>query len=172
MNVTINNPIKNVKLNFSSDEVIKALKYVDKSSPNFSLKEENSILKSFKFGNRDGLSMWGEGNIIDVNVEDLENGKTNLVIEGSRMIGSINSSAEIMAVKGGMDEILEVISKLVGKDNIDEAAKESFNSFKETKSLYNYLASFMKWSFYAFLILISGLLIYAFTAVALGYDLQ
>ena len=147
MSKMISNPIQNVKLNYSADELANVLKFVDKTSPNFTLQKSNDVLKSFKFGNRDGISMIGEGNVIDVRVEELDNISSNLVIEGSRLIGSINSSAEVMAVKEGMDELLDVISSLVGKENLEKAAQEASKNFKKSKSLFNYLGSFIKWSF-------------------------
>lgn len=146
MSNLVQNPIKTVNVNFPIDKVKQALEFVDKSSPNFTLKASNNILNSYKFGNRDGFSMIGEGNVVDVNLDTVEENKTSIQIEGSRLIGAINSTTENMSVKDGMDELLTLVSKLISSDNMERVSTELAESTKKTKSLFNYMGSVIKWT--------------------------
>jgi tetrahydromethanopterin S-methyltransferase subunit B len=167
MTQLVQNPVKSTTINFPINKVKECLNYVENTSPNFSLKEYNEVFNSYKFGNRDGISMVGEGNIIDVNLEETDQNKTIIQIEGSRLIGAINSSAEVMMVKSGMDELLDIISKLIAYDDVENASKEISKSFKKRKSLYNYMGSLIKWTFIIgiglfALAVVAGLIINAF----------
>ncbi len=169
MSITLKNPIKTTTVNFSIEKVKEALNFIDKSSPNFILKDSNSVLNSFKFANRDGISLLGEGNILDINLDSINENKTAIQIEGSTLLGGLNST-ELMMLKSGTEDCLELLSKLIVSDNIEETSNNLSKTIKKTKSFYNYMGSFIKWSFIIGFIGIGVLMVYAIIMVSLGLD--
>jgi hypothetical protein len=169
MSISLQNPTKTTTINFSIEKVKEALNFIDKSSPNFILKDSNSILNSFKFANRDGISLLGEGNILDVNLDSINGNKTSIQIEGSTLLGGLNST-ELMMLKSGMEDCLEILSKLITSDNIKEKANELSKTIKKTKSFYNYVGSFIKYLLFTTIIAIGVLMVYAIVMVVLGLE--
>jgi hypothetical protein len=167
--ITLKNPIKTTTINYSIEKVKEALNFIDKSSPNFIFKESNEVLNSFKFSNRDGISLLGEGNILDVNLDSVNENKTAIQIEGSTLLGGLNST-ELMMLKSGIEDLLDILSKLITSDNIKETANELSKTIKKTKSFYNYAATFIKWSLIWSLIAVGMMVVYAFVMVGLGLD--
>jgi len=75
-----------------------------------------------------------------------------------------------MMLKSGTEDCLEILSKLVVSDNIEETSNELSKTIKETKSLYNYIGSYIKWLFIIGFIGIGVLMVYAIIMVSLGLD--
>jgi len=162
----IPNPTTKLSIDYPIDKVKQACNFIAASSPNFTLKESNEVFNSFKFGNKDGISLLDE-NILDVRLNQDGDNTTSIDIEGSKLMGAVNSSTELQMLKSGTDDFLDILSKLVSSENIEETAKTLASTIKETKSLYNYIWSFLKWTsiiglgLFAIL-LVAGMLMNAF----------
>ena len=145
MNNLIPNPTTKLSIDYPIDKVKKACNFIAASSPNFTLIESNEVFNSFKFGNKDGISLL-DLNILDVRLNHDGDNTTSIDIEGSKDMGAIDSATELQMLKSGTDDFLDILSKLVSSENIEETAKTLVSTIKKTKSLYDYMWSFFKWT--------------------------
>ena len=115
----INNPKKELSLDFSGKKIINSLRNVPAINKKYSILKDDKVLN---------IVVLKKKGIVDIlnhyefqfSFEEISENKTKMIIECSRLIGAFDTAGEITEVTLFMDDILEAMSSLLSEDNIEE----------------------------------------------------
>ena len=122
----IPNPTKQIKVNYSLDEVKKAAANVDLVAKGYSPREHDEIINIYKYAKTEFLSLGVE---IDISLSEISDNKTQIDIEIKRAIGTFDEWHEVSKAKTHIETLLKSISTLLTSD-IDKLIEEKEQKVK------------------------------------------
>ena len=121
MNGLINNPKKEITVNFSLDKVMQTLKAICIKDIRFVMTDFDDVLNRVKIERKFPTDLWNKFRF-EILVEESD-GKSKISIEVSRAIGAFNRPGEVTVATSFMSDLLDSLSKLIREDNPIEAAE-------------------------------------------------
>jgi len=117
---TIPNPKKTITIDFPIEQVKVAARNIDKVMNFCHFREDNDIFNSYKFSRSEFLSM---GAIIDINLTQVSENKTQVDIEISRQIGAFDEWVEVHKANKHLEETTNSLASIL-KNGIPKSEQQ------------------------------------------------
>ena len=108
----IPNPKKSVQVDFPVEVVKQSVKNINLINDKYKFTSSNEIFNQYTYEALEFLSL---GVFIDINLNALNENKTEIVVEVRRKLGSFNQSHEVTKANEHLVKIFDAIAKLTGK---------------------------------------------------------
>ena len=113
----INNPKKELTVNFSSEKVIKCLKVIhlmstEKYVRRFRFVSFDEVYQTVKLSRKGPIDIM-DTHCFDINVKHIDDNKSKIDIEATRSFGAYNHEAELMVCNDMIAELLSILSQLL-----------------------------------------------------------
>ena len=108
-------PQKELIVDFSIQDVKNALSKLPKMISNCTLVDQNIVINKFDFNFTSLMSL---GNKLSIHLVQIDENKTKLVIDTTRVVGTFNESHEVSSASTDYNKFTNALSKLLLNPNI------------------------------------------------------
>ena len=126
----INNPKKEISLDFTRERIIDALRSVSVVNEKYSVLKDDKVLNIIVLKKKGIVDIMNHFEF-QFSFEEVSKNKTKMTIECSRFIGAFDTAGEITEATLFMDTILDAISVLLSEETIEEALSKVLSDKKE-----------------------------------------
>ncbi|GEP52672.1 hypothetical protein FNO01nite_33440 [Flavobacterium noncentrifugens] len=121
----IPNPKKSIQVDFPVEVVKQSVKNINLINDKYKFTSANEIFNQYTYEALEFLSL---GVFIDINLNAVNENKTEIVVEVRRKLGSFNQSHEVTKANEHLVKIFDAIAKLTGKTTAEIETLRSFKS--------------------------------------------
>jgi hypothetical protein len=108
MLAAIPNPKKSFEIDYSSQEVVKSLRYIPFLNKKYKFTSRNDLLKTYRYEALEFLSL---GVYIDISINNISETKTRIEIEVLRKVGAFDKTYEVSEANRHISSVAELVSK-------------------------------------------------------------
>jgi hypothetical protein len=126
-------PQKEVIVDFNINDVKIALLKLPKMLNNCKIINQDDVFKKYDLQFTSFLSL---GNKLSVTLTDLSEGKTKIIVDITRMIGTFNQSSEVTLANTDYTKMITALSKLLSNPNLDQAEMTKHSS-ENSNTVFN-----------------------------------
>jgi hypothetical protein len=125
-------PQKELIVDFSIQDVKNALSKLPKMISNCTLVDQNIVINKFDFNFTSLMSL---GNKLSIHLVQIDENKTKLVIDTTRVVGTFNESHEVSSASTDYNKFTNALSKLLLNPNISETEIAQYNKTTDNSSV-------------------------------------
>lgn len=125
-------PQKELIVDFSIQDVKNALSKLPKMISNCTLVDQNIVINKFDFNFTSLMSL---GNKLSIHLVQIDENKTKLVIDTTRVVGTFNESHEVSSASTDYNKFTNALSKLLLNPNISETEIAQHNKTTDNSSV-------------------------------------
>ena len=125
-------PQKELIVDFSIQDVKNALSKLPKMISNCTLVDQNIVINKFDFNFTSLMSL---GNKLSIHLVQIDENKTKLVIDTTRVVGTFNESHEVSSASTDYNKFTNALSKLLLNPNISEIEIAQHNKTTDNSSV-------------------------------------
>ena len=126
-------PEKEVIVDFNINDVKNAILKLPKMLNNCKIINQDDVFKKYDLQFTSLLSL---GNKLSVTLTALSEGKTKIIVDITRMIGTFNQSSEVTLANIDYTKMITALSKLLSNPNLDESEMTKHSS-ENSNTVFN-----------------------------------